>query len=173
MSTLFELTRQFQDIESRIAATGGEITPEIDLMLTEFSYQALAAKVDGYQFVISRLENTGEYFSNLAKKYKKIADSYDKAGERMLSRVKQVMLENDVKVLAGDECYFRLQATKGKMVIDETKLPPKFIRVVERFEPDRERIEEVLKGGGEVPGARLDSGTSLRRYSGKPPEGMK
>ena len=51
MATLFQLTERASQIEEALYETGGEITPEIEALMTETAAE-LPAKVDNYNALI-------------------------------------------------------------------------------------------------------------------------
>ena len=54
MATLFQLTERASQIEEALYETGGEITPEIEALMTETAAE-LPAKVDNYNALIQKL----------------------------------------------------------------------------------------------------------------------
>lgn len=165
-STLYSLVIQAQAIEQKIMEAGGELTPEVEEALTRVDL-SLAEKVDGYDFVIERMENQSEYWKAKAALFSKIAKSYETARERLKNSIKDAMVSLGKTEISGNDVRFKLQNNAPKLVIDDTKIPDGFKMQVVTTVVDKERIKSALKDGIPVQGASLEQGQHVRSYANK------
>jgi hypothetical protein len=161
--TLFSLVAQTNAITQKIIEAGGELTPELEQALTSVDL-AVSEKVDGYSFVMERMESDAAFFKAKAAFYSKIAKSAETVQERLKSSIKQAIQDLGSKEVVGNNIRFVLSAVKPKMIIDEMKLSPDMKMQVTTTVPDKERIREALEGGIPIEGAHLEESTSLRVY---------
>ena len=167
MSTkLFDYVIESNCLTQQIVACNGELSPEMEDALAKVEL-GLAHKVDGYKFMMDRLDVESDYWSSQAEVYTKIAKAHKKAKERMKQALKDAMLAMDRKEILGDNVRFSLTPTKASLVINEELLPNQHKIVVTTMVPDKEAIREYLESGEEITGAKLEPSFALRSYANK------
>lgn len=158
--TLYELTGQLLTLQEMLE--GGDCD-EQTLNDTIESIDALFEdKADGYAKIIRNFESDIE---GIKAEEKRLADRR-KALENSIGRLKghleTSMIELDRRKFKTQLFSFAIQANPAKVVVDdESALDPRFL-IPQPAKVDRKLISDVIKAGGEVAGAHLEKGESLR-----------
>lgn len=161
--TLMELSEMAQYIDRQLVESGGEITPEIDQLITQLEL-AVPQKVDGYNVVIERLENQMEYVKTHIDSMTKYRRAISSTLDRLKSNIKNYMVVNGKKEVLGHETRFVLTSAKEKLVVDESLIPENWKMTVTERVADKERIKDALSLGITITGAKLEGGYGLRTY---------
>jgi hypothetical protein len=166
-NTLKDILGAFHTIENWLAESGGELTPELE-ELTNFNLEQLSDKVDAYQMVQERLEQSIDYFDNKAKFFLKISCGFANVKERIKERIKQIMVENQIDELSGNDMRFKLSNSAPTVfVTDEHSIPKEYIETVVTHRVDKKKLRDALELGLDVEGAVLMKNKSLRTYAVK------
>lgn len=167
MSTLFQLTAEFQHLTSKLIESEGEISPEIEQHLSELERDILK-KADSISFIKSRLKQESEFWQSKAETYQKLKRSCDRVSERLTDMVKTAMRKMEMWELKTKEERFVLSPMKQKLVVEnETVIPREFFKEIVSFELDKGLLTDALRKGVEVPGAHLEDVIALRIYPRK------
>lgn len=165
-TTLVALDAEYKATVAEIIALGGELTPENELRLAEIE-TALCAKTDSYGIVQSRLEKEAEYWKEQETHCRQARQSVEHVLARLKDRMRLVLSGNPDKSLQGDLYRFFLAKRAPTVEIVADAVPDEFKTTRIEILPDREKIEEALRAGKEVPGCKLNTDVwSLRM--GKP-----
>lgn len=165
-NSLVSIVKEVATLETMLIESGGELTPEIEQMLTVKEVN-LPAKVDSYEAMLGRLEVIEGLYKERAKLFSSAAKSLANAQDTLKERLKFAMKELGVTELMGHDIRFKLSASKPKLVIEDEKLIPKEYKVqVISEEIEKDRLTEDLKIGS-VSGAKLEETFSLRKYVNK------
>ena len=152
-------------------------------------YQRLADEIDGMdeQTVIDTLEGSTELMAieekalNISKWMANLnseADAYENEIKRLtdhkraadnkvkwLKQYLQTCMETAglQKIKAGT-FSLTLQKNPPKLIVDDEKaIPASYLTIIpEHTEVNKAELKDALKNGNEIPGARLECGTSLR-----------
>lgn len=90
-------------IEDALWETGGELTEELDLALTETS-ESLTRKVDSYNGLIRSFASAEDMLDAELARLTKLKKSAQRAQENLKERVLSTMLENGIDKLEGTYC---------------------------------------------------------------------
>jgi len=162
--SLVEIATTQAKIETALIESGGEITPDIEAMITEIDLK-LPEKVDSYDGLIQRMEMLTAYYRGRAADFTKLARGADAFIDKLKNNLKFAATSMGVKELIGVDQKFVLVPGE-KVEIDElAKLPASFIVTEVTHKPDAKAILRELKEGHDVPGARLVETMSVRRYA--------
>ena len=164
--SLPQLVQSSHMLVQALLESGGELTAEIEQSLTEIDTK-MPQKIDGYQAVLERLEIEGEYWSQKASDFAKMASGCKKARERLKDTLKHAMKELGTDELIGNDCRFKLSNSKPKLVINEVELDKAYYMQVTSTVVDRKKIEEEMAMGVPIAGVRLEEVKSLRPYLNK------
>lgn len=164
--TLRTLVQQSNDLMMQLAESGGELTPELESQLANVEL-ALPEKVDSYAHLIDRLDVEIETWKQKADFYSAIAKSCKNVKERLKENIKFAMQEMTVSEIKGNDVRFKLSSSKPSLQIDESLIDPLYTSQVTTTVIDKKRIEEDLKAGVPVAGARLIENVSLRTYANR------
>lgn len=166
-NTLKDILNAFHTIEDWLAESGGELTPELE-ELTQFNLEQLSDKVDAYQMVQERLEQSIDYFDQKAKFYSKVANGFDLVRQRIKERIKALMVENQIDELSGNDIRFKLSnAAPTVHITDEHVIPKEYLETVVTQRVDKKKLRDALELGLDVEGAMLVKNKSLRTYAVK------
>lgn len=157
--TLYEIEQAQQSLVDMLEETGGELTPEIEELMT-FSREELEAKAEGYGKVIfeykAREEALANEIARLTAKKKTAANIQ----QRLRDRLAEALRIFDVtKLEAGAFCYSFRNSVRAE-ISDFEALPDKFI-IVEK-KADKKALMAALKAGENISGANLFHNTTLQ-----------
>jgi len=159
--TMAELTSLSHILNQAIIEAGGEITPEIEQLLTDLDIKT-KEKVDAYKYAMDKMEIEAEYFKQRAEEFMHVAKGFINSRERLNIILKNRMIVDGSKELLGNDSKFKLVSLKPKMVIDEKFLEDRFYREEVLKKVDRNTIEEAIKQGEAVAGVTLEPVFALR-----------
>lgn len=165
--SLYLIVNEAMKIEQMLMESGGELTVDIEAALAVNSKE-LSEKVDGYQHVIERFTSLADHYKARAEFFKNIAGQCKTAADRLKDNIKFAMIELGVDEVKGQDMRFKLSATSGTLVIEDAEMVPvEFKSEVVTTEIDKKALKEAaLKG--DVPGAKIEPGHSLRSYANTP-----
>lgn len=163
--TLFNLVVQANSISQALCESGGELTPQLEALMAHVD-TAFPAKVESYHIVMERMTVEAEYWKEKASVYLKIAKAHDALQERLKASIKDGMIALGKDEVMGESIRFKLSPTKGALVIsDETKLPDEYLMIETKKVPDKEKIRASLEAFATVPGASLEGGYRMSKYT--------
>lgn len=166
--SLVRLAEESAKIEIALAESGGELTPEIEAMLAEIDVK-LPEKVENYAMLMDRMDDLAEFYESRMEMLAKMKSAAIKVVERCEQNLKLAMEKTGETEIKGVDVRFKLSPTAGKVVIENEELIDPAYTVIEQVRKiEKKRIGEDLKAGVPVKGARLEVGTSLRRYANTP-----
>ena len=153
MATLTELLRSFTLIESTLAESGGELTPELELELTTLE-KSLEQKVDHVAYICERAPAVAEFYKEKARKLQAMAKSLESVAERLKDMVRIGLSSTGRTELIGDEYTFVKQKERASVdIFDEEAIPIELCVMV--YKPIKAAIKGLLENGTAVPGAQL------------------
>ena len=163
MPTLIELTDDILDLETKLEASDGEITPDIEAVMESLA-RNLNDKVDACAGYIRYLEAKVEISRTEAKRYTDRARSADQRLKWLKERLLHFMEFHQVTRLEATRNTLLIAAKGGKrpvQILDEDQVPADFR--VYTWSLDKEAIRTQLEDGQAVPGVQLgERGKSLR-----------
>lgn len=164
MKNLRQLAKVRNEILGRIYDLGGELTPELESLLS-ISSDNQAEKVDQTKYVLDLLDKDESYLKEKAEEYSTAAKRIHNAKKRIKSSLVFVMKELNLKEIQGNDYKFKLVNTIGRLVIDdEEKVPQEFKTVVQEAVIDNDRLKGEILLGRDIPGAHVENGSSVRSY---------
>jgi len=168
MSNLFLSIQQANKIEEMIIEAEGEITPEVQELLSLSSLD-IAHKIDGLDVFLQKLKNGAEIYRSQAQFFQKAAQSIEKASELIKEDIKRAMLDSDVKSLNGNQKCLKITKSRQIVKINDTEKLSEYQKTEITYTIDKDRLLEDLKIGP-VDGAELQDVYSLRFYTAKQEE---
>ena len=163
LRTLVEISNT---VLNQLIESGGELTPEMEAQLAQVEIN-LPVKVDGYAAIMERLEMEEAYWKEKAAKFIAVARGCTNVRDRLKESLKFAMSELGTTEILGNDVKFKLSNSKPKMIIDPDTIDKAYTMQVTTTEIDKKRIEEDLKMGVPVQGARLEETKSIRQYVNK------
>lgn len=157
--TLYHITSEQLKINELLEESGGELTPEIEeaLILNENNF---LVKSEGYIESISRYKALADAADARIKEMQRIK----KTAENIEKRLKESM-QWAMKTLGKDKVEvglhkLSLRSSTAVSITDEGSIPAEYIMVETKI--DKMRIKEALKNGATIPGAELQTNTSIQ-----------
>lgn len=172
-ATLYELTAAQAALEDALYESGGEITPEIESMMTETA-QALPAKVDGYNYILARMNGMADACDREIKRLTALKRTAQNADKALRAHLLHTMQAFNIDKIEGTTCkVFRKLNAPAVVIEDEAKLVgtwagrvaelqqelPPYLKVDLSF--DKAEIKALLKADVLIPGASLQQGESV------------
>lgn len=159
---LYQLTVEAQQLAAILFQTGGELTPEIEAALSA-NEAALAAKVDGYVYIEGQFELQAELLKRKEEGLRKIRKALEGGQEYLRNNIKKALMALNLTQIGQGEYRYCLEGGGTKLVIDDEKAIPDDFRITVVIKNlDKDKLEQALKAGMEVPGARLEDVKRLR-----------
>lgn len=157
MSKSLVISQKAVQLASSLELLEGEVTPDIELQMLELSKSA-----DDAGLFLDRSEYLIKYFKDFKSQIDAKIKTLEKATEFVESEVKKSV--EALGELSGDSFTFKLQKTKGKVIVDdESLLHETYLRTTITHAPDKTKIYDDLKAGIEVEGAKLEENYSLKK----------
>lgn len=159
-----ELQREHANaVYDLLAIADNESVSEEALARVEEACKALATKADHCAYMLDHLAAAGEMFKAKKEQWMRAERTVKNSIERLRHWVKLTVSQTNSNEIVGEDERFYLTKPSPKIEIDETKIPREFMKLVTSYVPDKERIEESVKAGIEIPGASLVYTQQLRR----------
>lgn len=164
MSNLISLAGLANQIHETLLANGGDLTPELELKLTEIEAK-LPNKADGYAYVCEDLDHKVDMLTSRANVYAHAAQSLKRHIKFMKDKMKLALELLDAKEIKGIEHRWKLQSAKDRVIIDdESKVPDRYFETTIIRIPQKDAIYSDLKTGVNIPGCRLEASTYAKSY---------
>lgn len=157
------LAQMKADLDDMLESTDGEITPgvqgvmeDIDKLENEVTGEDMTHK----ERVIWRIKREAAEIALLAAEKKRI-DEKKKSKEKQLEQTRAYLMSitEDKENVGTHKVYHKKSQS---VAIDNAELlPDGFVKVEKKRTPDKSATRVAIKGGADVPGARLDDNVSL------------
>ncbi len=156
-------------LERRILENHGEISPEIETLLTEAG-EGAANKVDGTAYFLDRLADKAAFWETKAREMERYAKACKTAVDRVRQNLKFTMVASGRSEVSGAEFRFCLTPARSSLkIINQDDLHADYIETVVTKVPSKDKIRSDLENGLTVAGAMLEEVVALRRYASKSP----
>ncbi len=166
MSSLPQIISEYNAIMEIIYGNDGEISEENDKALALISEKA-AQKVDGFKFILDKLESESEFWKQEAEERAKMAKAVLSTRDKLEEFLKKTMEANGLKELGGESFKAKLQPTQGQIVYDDNLIGPEYMIETKTYTVDKKKVRQDIDQGKNVVGAQLKPGVSLRFYKAK------
>lgn len=161
--TLIDLIGKYRDVVTTMIDSGGELTPEVERLMQEIDSE-LPKKIDSYAVIDERLDAEIKYLKNIETQIKGKRQQLENIKKNCNDRIKMAILAMEKKTVEGEYYKYSLARSKPKIIIDEGMVPKEYKKEIVVIEVDKKMIEEDLKTGVMVAGAKLEDSYSLRKY---------
>ena len=153
MGTLFNIVGEFEELYA--LATQEELDEQLFNDTLEALTGELEVKGAGYVAVIQQLDMEAKKAKEIAEAFKMKADARINAIGRMKDALKVAMTRIGTDKIDAGDYTIKLQKNGGKqpmLITDE--VPNDYLKVI--YEPDKEKIRQVLEEGTELSFAHLE-----------------
>lgn len=164
------------EIEKRLIDSGGEITKEIEEIISYSNYnlKELELSVDITAMALERIDVLREYYNQQINAIGGILDGLSKVEKKLNSNLELALSENNITSLSGDLKSITLRKNPPKVdVWNETLIPEDYRKISITETINKMQISNDLKEGKEIPGCRLVQGNSIKIGQAKPKIGDK
>jgi hypothetical protein len=159
--SLFDLNQMFNQFMELVARREGEISEDEEQNLVVLE-QSLLAKADSCAFVLDKLGAEADFYKAQAERLMAFSKVCANAQERLKGRITEAVKLSPDKYIRGDLISFQLKKNPPSVVVlDESKIPEKFIETVVTRRVDKVAIKSAIKSGETVEGCELAQGESL------------
>lgn len=158
MATLYEIDRGIEDILNRMFTEVDEETGEVSQDILDELDQMQAARAE-------KFDNIGAYIKNLEAEaaaikaemdnLKKRADSKKRHIDRLKEYVANSLLSNNEMKFETSRVAFSFRSSESVEILDEEKIPKKYMVKKISFAPDKTEIKKLLKSGQKIKGCEL------------------
>ena len=117
---------------------------------------------------IAKISNMASYeVSSIEQEIKRLQDKkrvIENGQDRLRQYLKSQMERISKDKIKTDLYTISIRKNPPRLILDdETKIPAEFLTLIpERYEVQKDKVKECLKSGEFVPGAHLESGSSLQ-----------
>lgn len=172
MKSLAAIVNESNQIEAMLLESQGEITEAIEAALAVRDLE-LTEKVDGYSHIMDRFAALESHYKEKAEFFSRISKQCSNVQDRLKNNIKFAMQEMGTTELVGVDIKFTLKPTTGSLVIDDAEMVPvEFKSEVIETVIDKKKLKDAASKG-EVPGARVEPGFSLRMFANTPEKKVK
>lgn len=155
-----EIAGELRTITDAIIEAGGECNDETLAALQNWQAQ-LEVKAENIGLVKERIEAEIEYF----RKIEEAARARRKARENTIDRLRKylagAMQLANTKSIKRNDGLFSISLVDGRESVeidDQNKIPMDLCEIVEVVKPLKDKIQERIAAGQEVPGAHIERG---------------
>lgn len=159
-NSYFALANQYSDFQKQLIESMGEISEEKEVDMVQLEKE-ITEKTDSVvswdKYLNQQKERIKDEIENLQTFLKQLGTAQDRYNNYILSCMDNMKVDE----IEGNEYVIkRKKPTKVVSIVDEKKLPNKFIVAKEMvtYTPDKREIIKTLKEGTKVPGAELIDG---------------
>lgn len=155
MTSLFNITKEFEALESMLNIDGGEIT-EAHEELEQYVSKLLVEKTDNYVEFVHKLEAEIEMAADRVRKIQAFKKARENAIERLKNYAHDCLQKMDKTKVTGELGSISIRKpSKVLLIEDELKIPEEFAHYERKI--DSARLKDALKSE-EIEGARLVDG---------------
>lgn len=155
-----EIATELRTITDSIIEAGGECNDETLAQLQNWQAQ-LEVKAENIGLVKERIEAEIEYF----KRIEEAARARRKARENTIDRLRKylagAMQLANIKSIKRNDGLFSISLVDGRESVeidDQNKIPMDLCEIVEVIKPLKDKIQERIAAGQQVPGAHIERG---------------
>lgn len=157
--SIYNITDDFSQIMAEIESNGGEISPEIDEKL-QINQLNLIEKTTNYIHVIKTLDSECDIIDVEIKRLQELKKQRSNFTQSLKDRLKNAMQAMELTEIKTALNKINFRKSESIEVIDESILPSNVLI----YEPkiDKKKIKEIIKNGGNVPGAKIVENQNLQ-----------
>lgn len=155
-----EIATELRTITDSIIEAGGECSDDVFQQLQAWQAQ-LEVKAENIGLVEERIEAEIEYF----KRIEEAANARRKARENTIDRLRKylagAMQMANIKSIKRNDGLFSISLVDGRESVeidDQNKIPMDLCEIVEVIKPLKDKIQERIASGQEVPGVHIERG---------------
>jgi len=156
--SLFHIAQDYLVLADTLEQNGGEITPDIEELLS-INKDQLQTKGVNYALVVRQLLGESEMIDKEIERLTKMKKAKEGSVDRLKHSLKSAMELYGIESIKGD--FIQISLRKGREVVqidNEDSIPKKYINKKITTAPDKKAIKEAIESGITVKGAFLKTG---------------
>lgn len=158
---LYELTAEMQQAIDNIVID--EATGEVSgFEVLDALDAAFEDKAEAYALTIKNLLSFSAQVKAESDALKARADAVKNRAERLREHLAQAMNALGKEKVETARAAVSFRRSVAVHILDDSKIPDDFWKVIMKREPNKTEIGKCLKGGGNVPGAELETRMNLQ-----------
>ena len=158
---LFQITNEMQSIMNELIENGGELTPQLQSMLTITESQ-LKEKAVNYAMVIRSMDYETNVIDEEIKRLQGLKKSRQNAMERLKSVLTNAMEQCDMDAIETPTNKISFRKSQSLQILDETLVPKQYKTQVITTKIDKNAIKQDMKNGITVDGVELITNKNLQ-----------
>lgn len=158
---LFQITNEMQSIMNELIENGGELTPELEAMLTITESQ-LKEKAVNYAMVIRSMDYETNIIDEEIKRLQALKKTRQNAIERLKSALTNAMEQCGMDSIETPTNKISFRKSQSLEIIDETKVPKQYKTQVVTTKVDKNAIKQDIKNGIAVDGVELINSKNIQ-----------
>lgn len=159
MISLYKLGEMYRNVDLALIESDGEITEDIELMLSELS-DARDDKLTAIACLIKNSKAEMEAYKEEERRLKELRSRAEKRIEKLEELAKFILPTNEIWNSGAHKLYYR--QSKAVEIHSEEKIPADYMRTKTIVEPNKTAIGAAIEAGVEVPGAILATRQNLQ-----------
>ena len=159
METLYKIETDYTELITKIELAEGEITPEIEELLT-INEKQLQSKSIAY---LSVIKNKEAFITQIDEEIKRL-QALKRKNDNIVCYLKGRLL-NAVKVFGNFEVgltKFGTRKSEAVIVDDVNSLPKEFKTIKVTEQPNKRAIKEAIKNGQDIKGCKIQENLNLK-----------
>lgn len=158
MSSLIHLNNEYQELLVSIKQNDGEISPELELLLTKNLIES-KEKVSNFCLILDAHDNEIEFVKIKISEAKNYIEQLEKIQNRLKSIALQVVESRGSKLEGNFGRWINKRKSTSVNITDESKVPAYYLKI--KTEIDKALIKADLNNGVVVDGADILTKESL------------
>lgn len=159
MITLYQITEEQKRINYLLEESGGEITPEIEELMT-ITEANLVAKGEGYAKAIFHYKRVEEAIKAEEERLSKIKKTCQNIQANLKERIANAMLIFEKESLEYDTFKISFRKSTSIEIDESASIPNDYIKV--KTEIDKRGLTEAIKSGKQIDGVRLRENKNIQ-----------
>lgn len=159
MISLYKLGEMYRNVDLALIESDGEITEDIELMLSELS-DARDDKLTAIACLIKNSKAEMEAYKEEERRLKELRSRAEKRIEKLEELAKFILPTNEIWNSGAHKLFYR--QSKAVEIHSEEKIPADYMRTKTIVEPNKTAIGAAIEAGVEVPGAILATRQNLQ-----------
>lgn len=160
-TSIYNITSEYQLLINQIIEAEGEITPEIEALLT-INKEQLQEKGINYAYVIKQFDANCDVIDNEIKRLTAMKKAQNNLSERLKNTISSAMQLFEVEEIKTPLIKLNFRNSESVEITNEAQLAEKFLVVKTVVTPDKKAIKEAIKSGEFVEGATISYNRNLQ-----------
>lgn len=159
--SIYNIEKTYIDLVEQIIEAGGEITEEQEQALA-LNKETLEVKAVKYGYVIKTIDDDIASIDAEIARLSALKSVRSNLKEKLKDTVSQAMILYGIEEIKLQNLKINFRKSQSVSIYDETLIPEEYKVTKEVTSISKAEISKVLKAGGEVNGATLDTNQNIQ-----------